>query len=151
MNQELEERSYALRKKRMLGREANEVRILGKLTKVGHETKRANGDRTLSINVATHSPTYHGFKYEEKIVEHKVLIRDSASIEEVQLAYLYSYVEVIGHLTYSKSPRGVAAEIIASSVAFRPDLDAKNLPKKRASEESYFEDSEPEQESNYDE
>lgn len=115
-------RNYALRKSRMLGREANEVHLMGKITHKSPITKRMNGDTVIQFKVATHSPTYKGFKYETITTEHNVLARTPEDVETVQLLDTYDYVEVIGHLTYSKSTRGLVAEVIASSVTFREDL-----------------------------
>ena len=130
-------RGYELKKERMLGKELNEVRIVGKITSRSGVTKRMNGDYVIQFKVATHSDTYHSFKYENRTIEHNILARDPQSIKVVQSLNTFDFVEVVGHLVYGRSPKGIVAEIIASSVLFREDLMPTVGVKPKSNMETY--------------
>jgi len=103
-------------------RERNEVHLIGQLSKMPQSSKRMNNEDVITFVIENRSYMYHGFKYEKFLTKHNILARDPVSMAALEGVELSDWIEVFGHLTYTRTRNGVNAIIIASLVVYREDL-----------------------------
>lgn len=115
---------------KLKNKSANEIKIIGQLVNPVQLSVRPNGDSIAVFLLTTFDPTYYSLTYEDRTIEHRIILRDPFEIEKVIDLEPKSWIEINGHLSYHRSKKGINAEIIAGSATFREDLMTQYRRKK---------------------